>query len=244
MRPARTLGAALVAASSLGALTAAPAAAHNVSHSPKVGDSATTFVFRGKLWQPGGEVFAQYYTRTGADRAFKTFRIVVGQNGKFVFRFSRPVSTAAYGLDQRMCFTQFDTRFSPRAAGTPPGRRYRKCKRFYVEPPTARFWPSSGPAGTPFLFVTSGWYPGMRLTLRLTRPDGVVERYTDMDPTRTRGAYFAIGSPFGSVFVRRGATGRLFPGDPNVQVGNYLAAVGAADGSGAQIRTLVTVTQP
>jgi hypothetical protein len=228
----------------LGAVTAPAAGAHNVRLSPQVGDSATTFTFRGKLWQPGGEVFAEYYASSGASQPFKTFRFLARGDGKFVFRFSRPISTAAYGLNQRMCFTQFDSRFSRTAGQRPPGRRFRKCKRFYVEPPTARFWPSSGPPGTPFLFVTSGWYPGVRLTLRLTRPDGVVETYTDMDPTRRRGAYFAIGPPFDSVFVRKGATGRLFPGDPNVQVGNYLASVRAANGTGAQIRTLVTVTQP
>jgi hypothetical protein len=241
MRPARTLGAALVAAGLLGAF-GAPASAHTVKHSPTVGDAASTFVFRGKAWQPGGDVFAEYYA-SGGGQPYKTFRIPVGGNGRFIFRFSRPISTAAYGLNQRMCFTQFDTRFS-RAAGTGPGRRFRKCRRFYVEPPTARFWPSAGPPGTPFLLMTGGWYPGMRLTLRLTRPDGVTESYDDMSPTRTRGAYVAVGPPFGSVFVRKGATGRIFPGDPNVLVGDYLATVRAADGTGAQIRTLVTVTPP
>jgi hypothetical protein len=243
MRPARTLGAALAAAGAIGAIASAPVAAHTVKHSPTVGDSASTFVFKGKAWQPGGEVFAEYYASDNARQPYKTFRLGVGGNGRFVFRFSRPVSTAAFGLRQRMCFTQFDRRFS-RAAGIAPGRRFRKCRRFYVEPPTARFWPSIGPPGTPFLLMTSGWYPGMRLTLRLTRPDGITETYTDMDPTRTRGAYFAVGPPFGSVFIRKGATGRLFPGDPNVLVGDYLATVRAADGSGAQIRTLVTVTPP
>jgi hypothetical protein len=241
MMPARTLRAALVAACLVGAFSA-PAEAHNVKHSPKVGDAASTFVFRGKAWQPGGEVFAQYYASNDS-QPFKTFRLGVGGNGRFIFRFSRPINTAAYGLNQRMCFTQFDSRFS-RAAGTAPGRRFRKCKRFYVEPPTARFWPSAGPPGTPFLLMTSGWYPGMRLTLRLTRPDGVTETYNDMSPTRTRGAYVAVGPPFDSVFVRKGATGRIFPGDPNVPVGDYLAVVRAANGSGAQVRTMVTVTPP
>jgi hypothetical protein len=92
--------------------------------------------------------------------------------------------------------------------------------------------------------MTSGWYPGTRLTLLLTRPDGVTETYTDMDLTRRSGAFFAVGPPFGSVFVRKGATARLFPGDPGVQVGDYLAVVRAANGTGAEIRTLVTVTPP
>ena len=65
-----------------------------------------------------------------------------------------------------------------------------------------------------------------------------------MSPTRRRGAFFAVGPPFGSIFVRKGATYRLFPGDPDVLVGDYLATVRAANGTGAVIRTLVTVTPP
>jgi hypothetical protein len=65
-----------------------------------------------------------------------------------------------------------------------------------------------------------------------------------MDLTRRRGAFFAVGEPFGSVFVRKGATARLFPGDTGVLVGDYLAVVRAADGRGAEIRTRVTVTEP
>jgi hypothetical protein len=147
----------------------------------------------------------------------------------------RPVASAAFGLDARVCFTQDDSRL---------GRRFRKCKRIYIDPPTARFWPSTGPPGTPFLLMTQGWYPGTRLTLELTRPDGVTETYTDISPARSRGAYFAVGPPFGSVFVRRGATYLVFPGDTGVLVGDYLAVVRQANNRGAEIRTLVTVTPP
>jgi hypothetical protein len=231
MRPARIVGLALVAA----AMLAAPANAHNVKVSPKVGDGSTTFIFKGTKWNPGGDVLAQYYATEDATQPFRTLVLLTQRNGKFKMRLSRPVFTAAFGIAQRMCFTQDDSRV---------GRRFRKCKRFYVDPPTARFWPSAGPPGTPFLFMTSGWYPGTRLTLLLTRPDGVTETYTDMDLTRRRGAFFAVGPPFGSVFVRKGATARLFPGDPGVQVGDYLAVVRAANGTGAEIRTLVTVTPP
>ena len=65
-----------------------------------------------------------------------------------------------------------------------------------------------------------------------------------MPLTRSRGAYLAVGPPFGSVFVRRGATYRLFPNDPTVPVGDYLATVRQANGQGAEIRTLGTVTPP
>jgi hypothetical protein len=230
MRPARTVGLALVGA----ALLAAPASAHNVRVTPKVGDAATVFVFKGKKWQPGGDVLAEYYASGDATRPFNTIVLLTRRNGTFKMSLRRPVASAAFGLDARVCFTQDDSRV---------GRRFRKCKRIYVEPPTARFWPSAGPPGTPFLLMTNGWYPGSRLTLELTRPDGVTETYTDMSPARSRGAYFAFGPPFGSVFVRKGATYRLFPGDTDVLVGDYLAVVRPATGTG-QIRTLVTVTPP
>jgi hypothetical protein len=239
MRLAKALCVALV----IGAGIAPAASAHNLKESPGVGDSATAFKFRGTKWQPRGQVFAQYYASAGATNPFKTFAFRAGGNGKFIFRLTLPVSTVAFGLNQRMCFTQFDTRFAPRAAGTAPGKRFRKCKRFYVEPPTARFWPSSGPPGTAFLFVTSGWYPGQNLTLELTRPDGVLETYTDFSPTRLKAAYVAVGPPFGRVFVRRGGALRIFPGDPNVLQGTYNAVLRASNG-GAEIRTAVTVTPP
>jgi hypothetical protein len=59
MRPARTFGPAIVALLLLGAL-AVPAQAHKVRLSPKVGDAASTFVFKGKKWQPGGDVLVEY----------------------------------------------------------------------------------------------------------------------------------------------------------------------------------------
>jgi hypothetical protein len=235
------LGPALCAAVALGAGLAPAAAAHNIKFSPKVGDAASTFKFRGTKWQPAGLVLVEYYASSGAAQPFRTFNFNAGGNGKFVFRFRRPVNSAAFGLNQRMCFTQYDTRFNSRASGF-AGRRFRRCKRFYVEPPTARFWPSSGPPGTPFLFMTSGWYPNQSLTMVLTRPDGVEETYP-LTATRRKGAYIAVGPPFDSVWVRKGATYRLFPGDPNVLLGTYSAVLTANNG-GSDIRTSVTVTPP
>lgn len=231
MRPAPVLGLALVGA----VLLAAPASAHNVRVTPKVGDASTVFIFKGKKWQPGGDVLAEYYASGDATRPFNTLVLLTRRNGTFKMSLRSPVASAAFGLDARVCFTQDDSRV---------GRRFRKCKRIFIEPPTARFWPSAGPPGTPFLLMTQGWYPGTRLTLELRRPDGVVETYTDMSPTRARGAYFAFGPPFDSVFVRRGATYRLFPGDTGVLVGDYRAVVSQANGQGAEVRTLVTVTPP
>lgn len=222
---------------------AAPAGAHTVSLSPKVGDAASTFVFEGKKWQPGGDVFIEYYEASDSTRPFKTFVIVTRPNGRFKFRFVRPVQSIGIGLTPTMCFTQDDTRFADRTAGTREGRRFTRCKRFFVEPPTTRFWPSAGPPGTSFVLMTTGWYPGMRVVLDLTRPDGVQETYTDLAPTRRRGTFIQFGPPFDNVFVRKGATYRIFPGDTGVLVGDYLATVRPANGGGGVVRTLVTVTQ-
>jgi hypothetical protein len=242
MRPARTPLAALAAVAVL-ALCASPAGAHNVSVSPKVGDAASTFVFKGKKWQPGGDVLVEYYESGAANQPFKTFVILTRRNGKFKFRFVRPVNSVAIGLTPTMCFTQDDTRFGGRTAGELRGRRFTRCKRFFVEPPNARFWPSAGPPGTPFLLMTNGWYPGTRVVLDLTRPDGLTETYNDLPETRRRARYISFGNPFGNVLVRKGETYRYFPGDTGVLIGDYLATVRAAGGGGV-IRTLVTVTPP
>jgi len=242
MKPARILGPLVVIVLLLGAL-AVPAHAHNVRLSPKVGDAASTFVFKGKKWQPGGTVFVDYYERQSANQPFKSFTITARQNGKFSFRFIRPVTSVGNGLTPRMCFAQRDSRFGRAAGFSGPGRLFVRCKRFFVEPPTARFWPSAGPPGTDFLLMTNGWYPNQRVELDLTRPDGLTETYTDLPPARQRGAFLQFGSPFGDVFIRKGETFRLFPGDTSVLVGDYLASVRPASGGGV-IRTLVTVTPP
>lgn len=240
MRPARTFGPAVATALVLGVL-ASPAAAHNIRLSPKVGDAASTFVFKGTKWQPGGDVLVEYYEREAANQPFKTFVIVTRPNGKFTFRFIRPLRSLAAGLTPRMCFTQDDSRFAD-SAGELPGRRFMRCKRFFVEPPTARFWPSAGPPGTAFLLMTNGWYPNERVILDLTRPDGVTETY-NLPPARRRGTFLQFGNPFGNVFVRKGETYQLFPSDTGILIGDYLATVRPAGGGGG-IRTLVTVTPP
>ena len=242
MRPTRTLGPALATVLLLG-VPAAPASAHSVKLNPKVGDAASTFVFKGKKWQPGGTVFVDYYESGAANNPFKSFTITARQNGKFTFRFIRPVVSIGNGLTPTMCFNQRDTRFARSAGFSGPGRLFTRCKRFFVEPPTARFWPSAGPPGTPFLLMTNGWYPNQRVVLDLTRPDGVTETYTDLAPARRRGTFLQFGNPFGNVYVRKGETYRLFPGDPTVLIGDYLATVRPANGGGA-IRTLVTVVPP
>src|SRR5215208_2161067 len=115
MKPARTLGPAVATVLLVGVL-AAPAHAHKVRMSPKVGDAASTFVFKGKKWQPGGTVFVDYFESGAANNPFKSFTISARQNGKFTFRFIRPVTSVHIGLTPTMCFTQRDTRFG-RSAG-------------------------------------------------------------------------------------------------------------------------------
>jgi hypothetical protein len=242
MKPARALGPTLAAVLLLGAL-AVPADAHNISLSPKVGDAASTFVFKGKKWQPGGRVFVDYFESGAANNPFKSFTITARANGKFTFKFIRPVTSIHIGLTPTMCFNQRDTRFARSAGIGGPGRLFTRCKRFFVEPPTARFWPSAGPPGTSFLLMTNGWYPNQRVELDLTRPDGLTETYTDLPAARKRARFIQFGNPFGDVFVRKGETYRLFPGDTSVLVGDYLASVRPASGGGV-IRTLVTVTPP
>ena len=80
--------------------------------------------------------------------------------------------------------------------------------------------------------MTNGWYPNMRIELDLTRPDGLTETYTDLSPTRRRGTFIQFGDPFGNVFIRKGETYRLFPGDTSVLIGDYLATVRPANGGG------------
>ena len=242
MKPARILGLIVGAALLLGAL-AVPAQAHNISLSPKVGDAASTFVFKGKKWQPGGTVFVDYFESGAASNPFKSFTITARANGKFTFKFIRPVISVGNGLTPRMCFNQRDTRFARSSGIGGPGRLFTRCKTFFVEPPTARFWPSAGEPGDPFLLMTSGWYPNQRVILDLTRPDGITETYTDLPPARRRSKFLSFGFPFGDVFVRKGETFRLFPGDQSVLVGDYLATVRPASGGGG-IRTLVTVSPP
>ena len=120
MRPARTLGPAVATVLLLG-VVAAPAGAHNVRMSPKVGDAASTFVFKGTKWQPGGDVLVEYYESGAANQPFKEFVILTRRNGKFTFRFVRPVRSVAIGLTPTMCFTQDDSRFAD-SAGERPGR--------------------------------------------------------------------------------------------------------------------------
>jgi len=243
MKPARSIGPAVVVVLLLLGALAAPASAHNIGLSPKVGDAASTFVFKGKKWQPGGTVFVDYYESGAANNPFKSFTITARANGKFTFRFIRPVNSLSIGLTPKMCFNQRDTRFGRSAGFSGPGRLFTRCKRFFVEPPTARFWPSAGPPGTPFLLMTNGWYPNQRVVLDLTRPDGLTETYTDLAPARRKGTFIQFGNPFGNVFIRKGETYRLFPGDPSVLIGDYLATVRPSGGGGV-IRTLVTVTPP
>jgi hypothetical protein len=201
------------------ALLAAPAsaAAHTLAPpSPTAGDGGTTFYFSGRAWQAGHYIQAQYYRRDSDARPFrlKTFR--VGSNGRFVFRLLNPWFFDT-GQLQRMCFSQFDTRF---------GRTFRKCKRFYVGPPYAYFMPADGEAGQVFILVAGGFQANRTLNIELTRPDGVVENYTMR--TRARAA-FVSGGEFGPLFIPRGGAFRRFQSSASDPLGLYTAFVKQPD---------------
>jgi hypothetical protein len=212
---ARTLAIAVAVA----ALLAAPAsaAAHTLAPpSPTAGDGGTTFYFYGRAWQAGHYIQAQYYRRDSDARPFrlKTFR--VGSNGRFVFRLLNPWFFDT-GQLQRMCFSQFDTRFE---------RTFRKCKRFYVGPPYAYFMPADGEAGQVFILVAGGFQANRTLNIELTRPDGVVENYTMR--TRARAA-FVSGGEFGPLFIPRGGAFRRFQSSASDPLGLYTAFVKQPD---------------
>jgi hypothetical protein len=173
----------LALAVAVAALCAAPASAvaHTLSPpSPAAGDGGTTFSFHGRAWQAGQYIQAQYYRRDTDSRPFrlKTFR--VGSNGTFAFRLLNPWFYDT-GRLQRMCFAQFDTRYS---------RTFRKCKSFYVGPAYANFMPADGEAGRVFILVAGRFQANRTLDIELTRPDGLVENYTMR--TRGRAAFVAL----------------------------------------------------
>jgi hypothetical protein len=202
-----------VAVAVLCPMLASEALAHTLSPAtPASGDSGTTYKFAGRAWQPYGLVTAQYFRFERSRRPFRQFTFRAGGSGSFLFRFTDPWFFETGGT-QRMCFVQFDTRL---------GRTFRKCKRFYVAPPTAYFMPADGGAGRPFILVVNGFEPGRSLTIELTRPDGVVELYGMT--TRRRGA-FLPGGESGSLYIRKGGGFRRFDSNPTDAPGLYTVYV-------------------
>jgi hypothetical protein len=192
---------------------AADALAHSLSPAtPASGDGGTTYKFKGRAWQPGGYITAQYFRSERGRRPFRQFTFRASRSGTLSFSFTDPWFYET-GRTQRMCFVQFDTRF---------GRTYRKCARFYVAPPTAYFMPADGQAGRLFILVVNGFEPNRSLTVELTRPDGVVERYGIT--TRRRGA-FVPGGEWGSLYIRKGGGFRRFESNPTDPPGLYTAYV-------------------
>jgi hypothetical protein len=184
----------LLIAAALALAMPAAASAHSVSVTPTSGDVATLYQHPGRGWQPSGLVSVQYYTSTTARTPLRTFSLRAGRNGRFVFRFSLPSTNVDQGVTQVMCFTQFDTRFR---------RSFRACDRFYVE--AARIWvePATGRRAETFLLHARGWLPGRTVQVEMTAPGGTEERFALT--TRSSSAFVNAGSPFGPVFVRRGA---------------------------------------
>jgi hypothetical protein len=132
----------------------------------------------------------------------------------------------------------------PRYKPPPPCDPFSECFRRYPKPPpvkrghrrsapsepqqpaepsrspSASFSPSSGQAGDSFTLSASGFASNRTLDVTLTRPDGVVERYS-----------ISTGSD--------GSGSHVFPGgDPNVVTGTYTAVVtdpGSGDSASASV---------
>ena len=184
----------------LAALVLTPGAyAHTISLSPRAGDLNTPFRFTGQGWQPRGVVTWQYFASTTATTAFRSGRFRGGGNGRFRFTWS----DTALGLTHRMCFTQFDTRL-----GRAPGRRFHRCLRFYVAPPSAYYHPSAGAQGDVFILIAGGFPPGRTLQVTVRGPDGPQQSDSYTMTTATRGGFSPTG-PLGPIFVPRG--GAAFP---------------------------------
>jgi hypothetical protein len=226
---ARTLAIALAMA----VLLAAPATAlaHTLAPpSPTAGDGGTTFYFAGRAWQANQVIQAQYFRRETDNRPFRTKNFQVGSNGGFVFRLLNPWFFDT-GRLQRMCFAQFDTRYS---------RTFRKCKTFYVGPPYAYFMPADGEAGQVYILVAGGFQANRTLNVELTRPDGVVENYSMR--TRTRSG-FVSGGEYGAIYVPKGGSFLRFQSNPTDPLGLYSAFVKQSD-QPARARTSVFVFPP
>jgi hypothetical protein len=226
---ARTLAIAVAMA----VLLAAPATAlaHTLAPpSPTAGDGGTTFYFAGRAWQANQVIQAQYFRRETDNRPFRTKNFQVGSNGGFVFRLLNPWFFDT-GRLQRMCFAQFDTRYS---------RTFRKCKTFYVGPPYAYFMPADGEAGQVFILVAGGFQANRTLNVELTRPDGVVENYSMR--TRTRSG-FVSGGEYGAIYVPKGGSFLRFQSNPTDPQGLYTVFVKQSD-QPARARTSVFVFPP
>jgi hypothetical protein len=142
-------------------------------------------------------VTVEYFTTTRSTAPFRTFRLSTGPSGGFRLNWS----DGLLGLTHRMCFRQFDTRFT---------RTFRKCSLFWVGLPYAQWMPTSGNPGDTFVLFASGFPPGRTLTVTTTPPPGVSAGGPFFVTTRTSAAFVvnvpcAEGSPvFGPVFVPRG----------------------------------------
>jgi hypothetical protein len=163
-------------------------------------------------------------------RPFRTETFRAGSNGSFTFPLLNPWFFDT-GRLQRMCFAQFDTRYS---------RTYRKCTSFYVGPPYAYFMPADGEAGRVFILVAGGFQANRTLNIELTIPDGSVQNYTMR--TRSRPA-FVQGGESGPVFVPRGGAFRRFQSNTTDPLGLYTAFVKQSD-EPARARTSLWLFPP
>jgi hypothetical protein len=205
------------------ALTPAADAHTLASAAPQAGDAGTTFVFKGRAWQPRGRIRADYFASQGETQPRRSFPGRVTRKGTFRFTL-RNFVIASVGLTEKICFVQFDTRPQLR-------RTFRSCARFYVAPPHAYFMAPTGRPGDAFFLVANGFPPGQNLTILLTTPTGVVQTYTMTTATR---AAFVPGGLTGSVFVPRGGALRTFQSNSGDPLGTYTALIEGPGGASAR----------
>ena len=194
---------------------AGAAGAQGISLSPRSGDVNTTFVFKGRGWQPRQRVEVRYFVTASAARPYKSFHFVAGTGGSFVFKFTKPIGLVDGGVTSRLCFRQRDTRGDT-------ARVLRTCTSFYVAPPLAQFMPTTAMPGDLFLLLVSRFLPGRRLEGTLTLPGGASRTFALR--TRRQGA-FVGGGPFGPIFVPRGGGVVPFPSQVTDPLGTYTALV-------------------
>jgi hypothetical protein len=195
----------------------------SVSVLPETGDVNTVFAFRGAHWKPRQTVTASYYvvaSRGGGPR--KTFRFIPRQNGRFVFRLTRPIGLVDSGVTSRMCFRQ---------------SRLRACQDFYVAAPSAQFMPSTGRPGDVFLLVVTGFYADRVLQATLTLPNAATRTFA-LRTQKTES--FVAGGPFGPVLVPRGGAAIRFAPRTSDPVGLYSVLV-TDPKAGSRARAVVVV---
>jgi hypothetical protein len=193
----------------LGAL-AAPASAHNIRLSPKVGDARLDVRLQGQEMAARGTVFVDYYESGAAQQSVQVVHDHPRGERQVHLPFIRPVNSLSIGLTPKMCFNQRDTRFARSAGFSGPGRLFTPLQAVLRRAADGALLAVGRPPGDAFLLMTNGWYPNQRVVLDLTRPDGLTETYTDLAPARRRARSSSSAIRSATSSSARAKTYRLF----------------------------------